>query len=153
MRSGLYKALGLVVDYGYTDCGEVQVQMFGLWIWRIISDALGIAAKRQAASRAPSHRIAASKLLREYMDNKVRADATYKGQVIEVHGRVGHLGDALGAPYIALDPNGIMFVQCLFVESDRKALAKLDVGDIVTVRGKALGRSLITIALDGCTLV
>lgn len=73
--------------------------------------------------------IQAKVLLFSYKQNEVRADSAFKGQRLRVSGIVDTIGkDILGKPYVTLDRDGIMSVQCSFPKEKEPELAWLNPG-------------------------
>lgn len=122
-------------------------------LWKAASGYAESKTREKVKSTPAQYRVAARDLLREFMDNRQRADSRYKHKVIEVTGSVDHIGNAMGAPYIALDPEGSNYVQCLFGGSARADLAQLNPADEVKVKGWVVGWSISVVALDGCVLL
>ena len=92
---------------------------------------------------ADVERVQIEALLSEYKGNEVRADAAYKGKVIETTGIVGNVKkDITDSIYVTLG-TGAMFeipvVQCFFDDRLAKKAAALNKGDRVTVRGTVNG--------------
>ena len=73
--------------------------------------------------------IEARVLIFAYKQNEVRADSDFKGQRLRVSGTVDTIGkDILGKPYVTLDRDGIMSVQCSFSKEKEPELARLNPG-------------------------
>lgn len=80
----------------------------------------------------------------------------YAGQLLEVTGAVGSVGkDILGSRYVPLTDGSefaILGVQCFFSSRHDNALARINSGQYLTVRGVCKGRSMNVILKD-CELV
>ena len=84
--------------------------------------------------------VSADQLYREYSDNEIAADTTYKNKSVVVSGTVKSLGkDILGSPYVVLDAGFLLGVQCVFSRSDT-SLARVSKGDSISVRGRVSGK-------------
>ena len=96
-----------------------------------------------------------STLLAAYKDNEVHADATYKGNSIEVTGIVGDVKkDILDEPYIIVGTGReleVPTVQCSLAASAVDRATWLHKGDAVTVRGTVTGL-LFNVQLKDCVI-
>jgi hypothetical protein len=112
---------------------------------------LGVAMRGAASSsRASSPSAAESarwvdirKLLAEYADNEVRADAAFKGRYVLVDGIVSDVKrDILNTIYITIGTGRVLEipqVQCFFSEAHAAQAAKFSKGSKITVRGRVDG--------------
>ncbi|MGZ3457363.1 MAG: OB-fold protein [Archangium sp.] len=96
-------------------------------------------------------------LLAEYTDNEVRADAAYKGQLIQTTGVVEDVKrDILNTAYVIVG-TGRRYetrqVQCFVDEDQAKAVASLTQGSRITIRGRVAGLMLINVHVKDCELV
>ena len=127
----------------------------------------GLVSALKGGSTAPSVRTspkpaAAAKpvdirtLLGEYRDNEVRADANYKGQVIQTTGLVDDVKrDIMDSIYVTVGTGNqfeIPQVQCLFDEAHVKKAASLSKGARVTVRGRVDGL-MINVLVKDCEFI
>ena len=100
-------------------------------------------AQRQRKDRE-TIRITAPKLLAEYQANEVAADEAYKGKKLEVKGVVLKVAkDLLDDMYVTLKSGkefDIFTVQCSFDDDHEEALAAVQPGAIVTIRGTCDGK-------------
>ncbi|WP_158620055.1 OB-fold protein [Corallococcus sicarius] len=96
-------------------------------------------------------------MLREYGANEVRADASYRGQVIQTTGYVESLGrDMLDSIYVVLtstrgsDPTSLQYN---FGEAELQQVANVSRGKHITVRGRVAGLSLGSVIVSNCEIV
>lgn len=110
-----------------------------------------------SAPQQPAVVITASQLVGAYQANQVAADAKYKGQTIQVSGKIDGIGkDILDDPYVSLtgDPtNPLADVQCQFSQNDEAALASLSKGQQVTLQGTGKGMTIETVEIRNCSIV
>jgi len=83
------------------------------------------------------------KLLAEYRDSEVRADAAFKGSYVLVDGIVSDVKrDVLNTIYITIGTGKLLElpqVQCFFSEAHAAQAAKFSKGSKITVRGRVDG--------------
>ncbi|QRN97412.1 hypothetical protein JRI60_52205 [Archangium violaceum] len=95
-------------------------------------------------------------LLSEYRDNEVRADANYKGRIIETTGIVDDVKrDIVDQIYVTVGTGRqieIPVVQCLFDDAHVQKAASLSKGARVTVRGRVDGL-LMNVVVRECEFV
>lgn len=107
------------------------------------------------AAEAAVMKVSLSTLLAEYKDNEVRADARFKGQVVQVAGYAGDVKkDILGNVFIIVNSGNeweIPEVQCFVGGRQANSVAAINKGDRVTVRGKVRGLTL-NVLLGDCSL-
>jgi hypothetical protein len=123
----------------------------------------GVVSALGGASKAPTARASAKPaesakpvdirtLLGEYRDNEVRADANYKGQVIQTTGLVNDIKrDILDSIYVTVGTGALLEipeVQCLLDEVHAKKAATLSRGSRVTVRGRVDGLMMNVLVKD-----
>ncbi len=88
---------------------------------------------------APAPLISVTQILKDYDNNKLKAEQTYKGKRFRVKGVVTSIGsDILDKPYITIgtgDQFEIISLQCIFKKKDADKLAKLDKGQQLVVTG------------------
>jgi len=97
-----------------------------------------------------------SELCSAYEDNELKADAEYKGKVLDVTGIIEDISrDIKGTPFVILGKgNGLAVgVKCEFSSEDETQLARLSKGEEITIRGKCVGYWIINVLLRGCSLV
>ena len=136
------------------------VGLFGLCFFGTCVSALSKAGSggTSSVSRSTAKPAAAAKqvdirtLLAEYRDNEVRADATYKSQVIQTTGLVDNIKkDITDSIYVTVG-TGEQFeipqVQCLFDDVHAQKAASLSKGARVTVRGRVNGLMMNVIVRD-----
>jgi hypothetical protein len=104
----------------------------------------------------PTIKVTATKMIADYKANEVAADATYKGNMIEVTGQVSTIGkDIADMPYITLT-NGEQYsfdsIQCMFTKDQESELAAVVKGKTVTLSGKVSGK-LGNVIVRGCSIV
>jgi hypothetical protein len=98
-------------------------------------------------------RCSADSLYISYRGNRTAADGSYKGKMIQVSGSVSETGtDALNGPYIVLGGRGLRDgVQCFFAEGEGSRLTDANVGTILTVKGRVVGKGT-SVVLQDCRL-
>ena|ERR1044072_388583 len=114
-------------------------------------------AKTTAAStpEAPAAvKVTASELMQAYVDNKVKADDTYKDKTVEVSGTISEVGkDITDSPYVALKTKEMIYtVQVYFTDEENKKLGDLKKGQSIKAIGKctgALGNVMVKEAVLG----
>lgn len=101
----------------------------------------------------PAIAIDSKALFSEYKSNEVRADEKYKGRILIVSGYIDSIGkDILDDMYITLKTEEVIFsTQCFFDKRHASALAKLNKGDFVKVRGLCKGK-LGNVLVKDCIL-
>jgi hypothetical protein len=127
----------------------------------------GVVSALGGASKAPTAQASAKPaesakpvdirtLLGEYRDNEVRADATFKGHVIQTTGLVDDIKrDIMDSIYVTVGTGGqfeIPQVQCLLDEVHAKKAASLSKGSRVTVRGRVDGL-MMNVIVKNCEFV
>jgi hypothetical protein len=100
--------------------------------------------------------VTAEELFSAYKADNASADAKYKGKILKVTGIVGSVGkDVLHNPYIRLTAGGkyqAWGVRCVLKKEYEPELARLTIGQTVTVQGKCDGR-LMNVLMKDCALV
>jgi len=117
--------------------------------------ATGSQTQAAAEQQKAATKVTALALAGAYKDNEVAADATYKGQIVEVSGTVDTIGkDVLDTPYITLATGQYSFesVQCMFAKSDEPQLATVTKGQSITLRGEVSGK-MGNVLVRGCSIV
>jgi len=104
------------------------------------------------AKNKKDHTYTAVQLVSEYTQNEVRADENFKGKLFWVTGTVKSIGkDILNKPYITLSSDDIIrSVQCYI--TDTKALAALNQGVQVTIKGTCKGL-MMNVLMQDCEIV
>jgi tRNA_anti-like len=94
--------------------------------------------------------VTANELTAAYESNEIAADATFKGERVNISGRVNNVGtDILGSPYVLLaDESHIFGVQALFPRDKKDSLMYLSKGHNITVRCRVDGKFMNVIAKD-----
>jgi hypothetical protein len=131
---------------------KVLILVFGgLGICLVGAFLLGVVMRGTASSSgAPSPSAAESaqwvdirKLLAEYADNEVRADAAFKGRYVLVNGIVGDVKrDILNTIYITIGTGQLLEipkVQCFFSDAHAAQAAQFTKGSKIMVRGRVDG--------------
>lgn len=109
--------------------------------------------EKAAKEKAGAEDVALEELLSTYRKNEVKADARWKGKVIKVSGKVESVGkDILDKVYVTLGDGEFRQAQCFFTEKNAKAVADIDKGQTVTVRGRVKGL-MMNVLLEDCELV
>jgi hypothetical protein len=110
---------------------------------------------QQQAARS-QERETFNSLLSEYKDNEVRADATYKGRVVDISGIVTEIGTSvLGGIHVVVG-HGWEFelpqVQCFFDDRLGSSVAQISKGQTVRLRGRVIGLT-INVLLKDCQFI
>lgn len=113
-------------------------------------------AKARAAIEAATVKVPIRTFLSEYRDNEIRADALYKGKLVQVTGRVSDTKrDILNNIFVTLG-TGRMFeipeVQCFFENRWASAAAQLSKGQTITVRGRVDGL-MFNVLVKNCEIL
>ena len=131
--------------------------LFSIWL----ALALGCSSLRKAmdAKRAeregPGITISAEDLYKAYESNEAEADKRYLGKILIVTGTVGSANSGIYAnpDVILIDARQKPIVDCLgFAKDEKDAIAKLEVGHKVLVKGECRGKVMGTLALENCVL-
>lgn len=113
------------------------------------------ADEKAAKEKAAAEDVDLAELLGTYRKNEVKGDARWKGKVIKVTGTIKSVGkDILDKPYVTMGDDEADFrdLQCLFTKKSEKALADVDKGQKVTVRGRVKGL-MVNVLIEDCELV
>lgn len=98
--------------------------------------------------------VSAEDLLKEYEDNKVRADDTFKGKRLEIEGEVSNIDTFLNQKYFTLrekSSHKIGRVSCTVKDQeDIDKLIDLEKGDRVTIVGTLKGKSMSSLEIKNC---
>lgn len=100
-------------------------------------------------------KVSAEDLAKAYVDNEVKADKTYKDNIVEVTGEIKDIGVVFGKTYLVLSSGkdfSITDIQCYF--SDQKEIdkiANLEKEQEITITGKVSGKSL-NVSIKKCSI-
>ncbi len=103
--------------------------------------------------------VTADQLCDDYDKNSFQADAEYKGNILDISGKIGVIGRGLVSeePYLTLDcgllSDVFTDVWCYFDEDDKDKLISIEEGNYVVVRGNCTGKSTIYVAIRHCSSV
>jgi hypothetical protein len=98
------------------------------------------------------HWIEASKLSSLYQSNEQRADSTYLGKVIEVHGEAIYSKGFATTGIIILKGDGTSDVRCKLLESETKNAMRYQPGAQLTLKGVCIGL-LLDVNMSECTII
>jgi lysyl-tRNA synthetase class II len=95
----------------------------------------------------------ATEIIAEYDVEPAKAESTYKGNKITVHGQLTDSGTVLGMAYITIgDETTIRQVQCMITDPTEIAkIASMKKGDIVSING-TVGSTGSNVLLENCTI-
>jgi hypothetical protein len=97
-----------------------------------------------AAPPKPVATLSSDQLVAEYQKNALGADQKYKGQLLELSGKVGKIGKGLlGDPYVSLgtaSEEDLFGVACYLTPTAAEEAAKMQPGTAVKVRGVCMGQ-------------
>lgn len=100
----------------------------------------------------PELKVTAEKLYKDYSDGELKADLKYKDKVILVSGVVSTTFSQFDKPNVLLKTESSIFtVQCRF-KKNSPAIAKLEKGDTVKIKGYCTGKTLANIFLEDCIM-
>jgi hypothetical protein len=103
--------------------------------------------------------ITADQLCREYDENRFQADAIYKGNILDVSGRIGEIDKGLitDQAFLTLDCGLLSDVftdlWCYFDEEDEDKLLSVEERDYAVVRGNCSGKGTLYLSLRHCSSV
>ncbi len=104
--------------------------------------------------------VTADQLCDGYDKNSFQADAEYKGNIIDVSGKIGLIGSAFlsDEPFLTLDCGLFSYVisdvWCYFDEDDKDKLIPVEEGDYVVVRGNCTGKgAMLSVTIRHCSSV
>ncbi|MFY0571471.1 OB-fold protein [Archangium lansingense] len=128
---------------------------FVAWVMAQVPDGDG--ASPAAARRMPdAKQVEIHKLLAEYTDNEVRADASFKGKLIQTTGVVDDVKrDVLNTVYVVVGTGKryeVRMLQCFIDEDNANTVASLTKGSRVTIRGRVKGL-MMNVLVEDCELV
>jgi tRNA_anti-like len=122
------------------------LMVIGLWLFLALFCRVGsgLEPTKPLTPPNPSINVSAAQLISEYKANEIAADQKYKGLLIQVTGKVDHVGkDILDSMYVTLKGDGkyeFVSVQCFFDDDWAKRLSYLSEGDPVTIQGTCNGK-------------
>lgn len=94
----------------------------------------------------------AKTLIEAYKENEVRADAAFKGKLVQVHGVIGDVKkDITDSIYVTIGTGAmleIQTVQCFIAAGQEKAVMSLSKGQRATVRGRVEGLMMNVLMKD-----
>lgn len=90
----------------------------------------------------PAHQVRANRLYAEFEDNGLAAEQKYKGQIIDVTGKVENIDrDILDDIYVTLEGDEYFgSIQCYFGEQQLNDATSLKSGATVTIKGRCTGK-------------
>jgi hypothetical protein len=130
--------------------GNLRKHLLSLFVFTVfIILAIGSvdsgADTKDVQSQASELRLSANEIIRDYIENEVKADLKYDGKVVEITGVIDGIGkDLIDTIYITVgkvSSNDFLdrSVQCYFTESEASSVGNVSVGEHVTVKGKIDG--------------
>jgi tetratricopeptide (TPR) repeat protein len=119
---------------------KVSLKVGAIFALVIALEFLILGAGSRAAERPI--RIAADKLMAEYQNNQIAANARYKDKSLAVTGIVANVGKDIGdTVYVTLETGVMVFkIQCFFKKGGDTALAQIVSGVQLTVIGRCDGK-------------
>ena len=135
-----------------------------MWVIYVISFLIVVAHLSEGPSNnvaitpppPQAMKVTAEKIIEDYKDNGVAADATYKGKLVEITGTVKTIDkDVLQTPYISLESYEyaiVDHVQCMFPKSSETELASVTKGQKITLRG-TVANKLGNLIVEDCSIV
>jgi hypothetical protein len=127
------------------------------WALAQRSERAAAAAATAAAQRAANAKqVEIRTLISEYADNEVRADAAFKGKLIQTTGVVDDVKrDVLNTVYVIVGTGKryeARAVQCFLDEDNAKTVSSLTKGSRVIIRGRVKGL-LMNVLVEDCEIV
>ena len=128
---------------------------FVAWLMAQVPDGEGAAPA--ATRRMPdAKQVEIRTLLAEYTDNEVRADAAFKGKLIQTSGVLDDVKrDVLNTVYVVVGTGKryeVRQVQCFIDEDNANTVASLTKGRRVTIRGRVKGL-MMNVLVEDCEFV
>jgi tRNA_anti-like len=125
--------------------------------WVMAQSPDGDGAAPAAARRMPdAKQVELRMLLAEYTDNEVRADAAFKGKLIQTSGVVDDVKrDVLNTVYVVIGTGKqyeVRRLQCFVDEDNANTVASLTKGRRVTIRGR-VKRLMMNVLVEDCEVV
>lgn len=102
----------------------------------------------------PTIKISAADLIKAYDNNEVKADADYKGKLLEVKGKVANVRTSWGSTIVEIG-TGSAFewgIYCYLAKDQNDKAAQLDKDDSITVVGKCDGLSFLSVSMIDCEI-
>ena len=156
---GLLVAGGSNHGKGFPIAGVIinllSILVAGIWLVVLANMGKSNSDAVKEVENADAIKVSASDLGKEYKTNVVKADATYKGKVVEVTGKVTLVSkERVGRITVEIGSNDNT-IDCDFGSATQSDLAGIDVGQSVTIRGKVKGvdRKSDYVVLETCKLV
>lgn len=101
--------------------------------------------------------VAAPILTHDYKSNEVKADATWKGKLVQIAGVVGEVKkDFTDSIYVTLGGRGqfeLENVHCMMRSDQAGAAADLVKGKAVFMRGRVKGLVIVSVIVEDCEIV
>lgn len=91
-----------------------------------------------AESQEPTFRMTARELLEAFQQNEAAANARYMGKWVEVRGVINLMNQEEGMVYLG-EPGAAVSVSCLLDSTLNTSIAKVRMGDSVSVKGFCSG--------------
>ena len=136
-----------------------MVILFGLWIGLVLgcSSFQKAMEEKRAEREGTGITISAEDLSKAYESNEAEAAKLYQGKILIVTGTVGTTStpaEGMGRPAVILvDSRQKPIVNALgFATDEKDAIAKLKIGQKVTVKCKGVGTVLGSVGLEDCVL-
>ena len=122
--------------------------LVGGWLY------LNYAPQKSTEKKEADHSLAATELYAAFENDESASNQKYIGQILQVEGQVGEkLIDENMAPVIILRPQDAMAgVMCTLLKDQQAAYDAIEVGDMITLKGKCNGM-LMDVVLDEGVIV
>mgnify|MGYP002725665428 CR=1 FL=1 len=137
--------------------GRADVVLLVLLVIIAAAAMLGKQASPRSEVHREGRRVVLQTLSNAYARNEVGANATYKGQILNVAGYVVRVGESAFSTtvYVTLSATreGGAEVHCSFPASARAEVGRLVKGSYLNVQGRCNGKVLSNIALDKCSFL
>lgn len=152
-------AFGVFAAFGMVSCGAcVMIGAKGASeAAKAVEQQKVVAEAANTKARESATPLALDKLLSEYKDNEVRADAQFKGSYYELEGTVGDIKKGIiGNDFYVTLGTGAMFeipaVQCFPSSDQATAAMQLSKGSRVRLRGRVDGL-MMNVLLKDCEIL
>jgi hypothetical protein len=117
------------------------------WVWHAYHQA-----RKGVEGEAPSSRLTADSLCRQYLGDENKANTLFLGKVVEVSGRISEITRTIGGGTIQLRCSEMgAGISCNFSGIGREGLPDLKKGDLVVIKGRCTG-FLADVNLVDCKL-
>lgn len=100
----------------------------------------------------PTIKVSAAELIKAYDNNELKADAAYKGKLLEVKGKVAGVRSSWGSTIVEVG-TGQQFewgISCYMSKDQVTAAGRLNKGDSVTIIGIGDGLSFVSVTMKDC---